>query len=93
MTISGRLSQKKKYNKQPSYISEEDWETILAIHATPAAKAKSQSASVSRCSAPPQQKMHVHGAGPRTFANIAYKMVSFPFFLLSFFPSIQVLIV
>lgn len=93
MTISGRLSQKKKYNKQPSYISEEDWETILAIHATPAAKAKSQSASVSRCSTPPQQKMHVHGAGPRTFANIAYKMVSFPFFLLSFFPSIQVLIV
>ncbi|KAJ0234699.1 hypothetical protein HA466_0271700 [Hirschfeldia incana] len=75
VTISGRLSQKKKHHQQPSYISVKDWETILAIHSTPAAKAKSKKASASRRSAPPKKKMHVHGAGPRTFANIAYKMV------------------
>ena len=30
--------------------------------------------------------MHVHGAGPRTFANIAYKMVSFPSLSTFIFP-------
>uniref|UniRef100_A0A0D3APF5 Uncharacterized protein n=1 Tax=Brassica oleracea var. oleracea TaxID=109376 RepID=A0A0D3APF5_BRAOL len=60
VTICGRISQKRQKNKEPSYISATDWETILANWSTPEAKAKSQSASVSRCSAPPGLKMHVH---------------------------------
>ncbi|KAF2560768.1 hypothetical protein F2Q70_00015778 [Brassica cretica] len=60
VTICGRISQKRQKNKEPSYISVTDWETILANWSTPEAKAKSQSASVSRCSAPPGLKMHVH---------------------------------
>ncbi|KAH0899515.1 hypothetical protein HID58_049083 [Brassica napus] len=75
VTICGRISQKRQKNKQPSYISVTDWETILANWSTAEAKAKSQSAAESRCAAPPGLKMHVHGAGPRTFANIAYNMV------------------
>ncbi|XP_033147093.1 uncharacterized protein LOC117133962 isoform X1 [Brassica rapa] len=75
VTICGRISQKRQKNKQPSYISATDWETILANWSTAEAKAKSQSAAESRCAAPPGLKMHVHGAGPRTFANIAYNMV------------------
>ncbi|KAH0897489.1 hypothetical protein HID58_047057 [Brassica napus] len=75
VTICGRISQKRQKNKEPSYISATDWETILANWSTPEAKAKSQSAS-----------MHVHGAGPRTFANIAYKMVSFPSLSTFIFP-------
>ncbi|KAF2551577.1 hypothetical protein F2Q68_00033726 [Brassica cretica] len=75
VTICGRISQKRQKNKQPSYVSATDWETILANWSTAEAKAKSQSAAESRCAAPPGLKMHVHGAGPRTFANIAYNMV------------------
>ncbi|KAH0867276.1 LOW QUALITY PROTEIN: hypothetical protein HID58_074298 [Brassica napus] len=56
VTICGRISQK---NKQPSYISATDWETILANWSTAEAKAKSQSAAESRCAAPPGLKMHV----------------------------------
>ncbi|XP_048606577.1 uncharacterized protein LOC125583539 [Brassica napus] len=78
VTICGRISQKRQKNKQPSYISATDWETILANWSIAEAKAKSQSAAESRCAAPPGLKMHVHGAGPRTFANIAYNMVSLP---------------
>ncbi|KAH0904339.1 LOW QUALITY PROTEIN: hypothetical protein HID58_043842 [Brassica napus] len=69
------LNQKRPKNKQPSYVSATDWETILANWSTAEAKAKSQSAAESRCAAPPGLKMHVHGAGPRTFAIIAYNMV------------------
>uniref|UniRef100_A0A0D3ACU4 Uncharacterized protein n=1 Tax=Brassica oleracea var. oleracea TaxID=109376 RepID=A0A0D3ACU4_BRAOL len=66
---------KRPKNKQPSYVSTTDWETILANWSTAEAKAKSQSAAESRWAAPPGLKMHVHGAGPRTFAIIAYNMV------------------
>ncbi|KAH0868030.1 hypothetical protein HID58_075052 [Brassica napus] len=75
VTICGRISQKRQKNKQPSYVSATDWETILANWSTAEAKAKSQSAAESRCAAPPGLKMHVHGAEPRTFANITYNMV------------------
>ncbi|KAF3502692.1 hypothetical protein F2Q69_00042104 [Brassica cretica] len=39
------------------------------------AKAKIQSAAVSRTSAPPELKMHIRGEGPHTFENIEYHMV------------------
>lgn len=38
-------------------------------------------------------KMHIHGAGPHTFANIGHKMVSFPSPFSCTFPFIELLIV
>ncbi|KAL0826927.1 hypothetical protein Bca101_050604 [Brassica carinata] len=77
VTICGRISQKRQKNKQPSYISATDWETILANWSTPEAQAKSQSASVCRCSAPPGLKMHVHVdegyEGPVSYPDLARK--------------------
>ncbi|XP_048595859.1 uncharacterized protein LOC106433696 isoform X4 [Brassica napus] len=75
VTICGRISQKRKKNKQPKYISENDWKIVLANWSTDGAKAKSQSAADSRTSAPVGLKMHVHGAGPRCFVNIGYRMM------------------
>ncbi|KAH0858440.1 hypothetical protein HID58_086701, partial [Brassica napus] len=68
VSICGRISQKRKKNKQPKYI-------ILANWSTDEAKAKSQSAADYRTSAPVGLKMHVHGAGPRCFVNIGYHMM------------------
>ncbi|WZY93085.1 hypothetical protein YC2023_065414 [Brassica napus] len=75
VSICGRISQKRKKNKQPKYISENDWKIVLANWSTDGAKAKSQSAADSRTSAPVGLKMHVHGAGPRCFVNIGYRMM------------------
>ena len=88
VSICGRISQKRKKNKQRKYISENDWKIVLANWSTDEAKAKSQSAADSRTSAPVGLKMHVHGAGPRCFVNIGYRMVSFPTCLTCIFPFI-----
>ncbi|KAH0898831.1 LOW QUALITY PROTEIN: hypothetical protein HID58_048399, partial [Brassica napus] len=75
VSICGRISQKRKKNKIPKYISKNDWKIVLANWSTDEAKAKSQSAADSRTSAPVGLKMHVHGAGPRYFVNIGYRMM------------------
>ncbi|XP_013624845.1 PREDICTED: uncharacterized protein LOC106331030 [Brassica oleracea var. oleracea] len=48
---------------------------MVEKYSTEQAKKKSAKAAKSRKSAPVGKKMHKHGAGPRCFLNIAYKMM------------------
>ena len=83
VTVCGRISQKKRDNRQPSYMSDAHWATMVEKYNTEQAKKKSAKAAKSRKSAPVGKKMHKHGAGPRCFLNIQYNMVSFALSLFS----------
>ncbi|KAL0834672.1 hypothetical protein Bca101_086561 [Brassica carinata] len=76
VTVCGRISQNRRDNRQPSYMSDAHWATMVEKYNTEQAKRKSAKAARSRKSAPVGKKMHKHGAGPRCFLNIAYQMVS-----------------
>ncbi|KAF3542241.1 hypothetical protein DY000_02010432 [Brassica cretica] len=56
---------RKRHRKQPRYINPKDWETILVKWSTYEAKSKSQSAAISRTSAPEGKEMHKHGQDHR----------------------------
>ncbi|KAH0865180.1 hypothetical protein HID58_082391 [Brassica napus] len=75
VTICGRISQKRRDNRQPSYMSDAHWATMVEKYNTEQAKKKSAKAAKSRKSAPVGKKMYKHGAGPRCFLNIEYTMV------------------
>ncbi|KAJ4892470.1 Uncharacterized protein Rs2_32218 [Raphanus sativus] len=75
VTVCGRISQKRRDNKQPSYMSNTHWATMLEKYSTEHAKKKSAKAAKSRKSAPVGKKMHKHGAGPCCFLGIHYKMM------------------
>ncbi|KAL0645839.1 hypothetical protein Bca4012_044130 [Brassica carinata] len=62
-------------NRRPSYMSDAHWATMVEKYSTEQAKRKSAKAARSHKSAPVGKKMHKHGAGPRCFLNIAYKMM------------------
>ncbi|KAH0939960.1 hypothetical protein HID58_007421 [Brassica napus] len=67
--------QKRRDNRQPSYMSDAHWATMVEKYNTEQAKKKSAKAAKSRKSAPVGKKMHKHGAGPRCFLNIQYNMM------------------
>ncbi|KAL0789991.1 hypothetical protein Bca101_006237 [Brassica carinata] len=75
VTVCGRISQKMRDNRQPSYMSDAHWATMVEKYNTEKAKKKSAKAAKSRKSAPVGKKMHKHGAGPRCFLNIEYNMM------------------
>ncbi|KAF3543083.1 hypothetical protein DY000_02007398 [Brassica cretica] len=75
VTICGRISQNRRDNMRPSYMSDAHWATMVEKYSTEQAKRKSAKAARSRKSAPVGKKMHKHGAGPRCFLNIAYNMM------------------
>uniref|UniRef100_A0A0D3DS24 Transposase, Ptta/En/Spm, plant n=1 Tax=Brassica oleracea var. oleracea TaxID=109376 RepID=A0A0D3DS24_BRAOL len=75
VTVCGRISQNRRDNRQPSYMSDAHWATMVEKYNTEQAKRKSAKAARSRKSAPVGKKMHKHGAGPRCFLNIAYQMM------------------
>ncbi|KAG5395959.1 hypothetical protein IGI04_017773 [Brassica rapa subsp. trilocularis] len=75
VTVCGRISQKRRDNRQPSYMSDAHWATMVEKYNTEQAKKKSAKAAKSRKSAPVGKKMHKHGAGPRCFLNIQYNMM------------------
>ncbi|KAF3511284.1 hypothetical protein F2Q69_00009733 [Brassica cretica] len=83
VTVCGRISQKRRDNRQPSYMSDAHWATMVEKYSTEQAKKKSAKAAKSRKSAPVGKKMHKHGEGPRCFLNIEYNMVSFALSLFS----------
>uniref|UniRef100_A0A0D3BGQ4 Uncharacterized protein n=1 Tax=Brassica oleracea var. oleracea TaxID=109376 RepID=A0A0D3BGQ4_BRAOL len=74
VTVCGRISQNRRDNRQPSYMSDAHWATMVEKYNTEQAKRKSEKAAKSRKSAPIGKKMHKHGAGPRYFLNIEYNM-------------------
>ncbi|KAH0939106.1 LOW QUALITY PROTEIN: hypothetical protein HID58_006567, partial [Brassica napus] len=76
VTVCGRISQNRRDNRQPSYMSDAHWATMVEKYSTEQAKRKSAKSGRSRKSAPVGKKMHKHGAGPRCFLNIAYNMAS-----------------
>ncbi|KAG2286217.1 hypothetical protein Bca52824_045821 [Brassica carinata] len=75
VTVCGRISQKRRDNRQPTYMSDAHWATMVEKYSTEQAKKKSAKAAKSRKSAPVGKKMHKHGAGPRCFLNIQYNMM------------------
>ncbi|XP_013639346.1 PREDICTED: uncharacterized protein LOC106344530 [Brassica oleracea var. oleracea] len=75
VTVCGRISQNRRDNRQPSYMSDTHWATMVEKYSTEQAKKKSAKAVKSRKSASDGKKMHKHGAGPRCFLNIEYKMM------------------
>ncbi|KAF3543086.1 hypothetical protein DY000_02007397 [Brassica cretica] len=75
VTVCGRISQNRRDNRRPSYMSDAHWATMVEKYSTEQAKRKSAKAARSRKSAPVGKKMHKHGAGPHCFLNIAYKMM------------------
>ncbi|KAF8080196.1 hypothetical protein N665_0966s0009 [Sinapis alba] len=74
VTVCGRISQNRRDNMHPSYMSDTNWATMTKKYNTEEAKRKSTKDAASRKSAPEGKKMHKHGAGPRCFLNIEYKM-------------------
>ncbi|KAG5407928.1 hypothetical protein IGI04_014047 [Brassica rapa subsp. trilocularis] len=75
VTVCGHISQKRRDNRQPSYMSDTHWATMVEKYSTDQAKKKSAKAAKSRKSAPVGKMMHKHGAGPRYFLNIQYNMM------------------
>ncbi|KAF2546408.1 hypothetical protein F2Q70_00020352 [Brassica cretica] len=76
VTVCGRISQNRRDNRQPSYMSDTHWTTMVEKYSTEQAKKKkSAKAAKSHKSASDGKKMHKHGAGPRCFLNIEYKMM------------------
>ena len=74
-SIGERISTKKRKNKQPKYINENDWTTLMEYWATEPAKKKSKDAAKSRKSDPLGKGVYKHNAGPVGFARIEYNMV------------------
>ncbi|KAJ4885405.1 hypothetical protein Rs2_35498 [Raphanus sativus] len=77
-SIGERISTKKRKNKQPKYINEKNWTTLMEHWATEPAKKKSKKAAKSRKSDPVGKRVHKHNAGPVGFARIAYNMTGEP---------------
>ncbi|KAG5384528.1 hypothetical protein IGI04_035998, partial [Brassica rapa subsp. trilocularis] len=75
VTVCGRISQNRRDNRQPSYMSDAHWATMVEKYSTEQAKRKTAKPAKSRKSAPVGKKMHKHGASPRCFLNIAYQMM------------------
>ncbi|XP_013583259.1 PREDICTED: uncharacterized protein LOC106292189 [Brassica oleracea var. oleracea] len=75
VTVCGRISQKRRDNRQPSYMSDAHWATMVEKYSTEQAKKKSAKAAKSRKSALVGKRMHKHGASPRCFLNIQYNMM------------------
>ncbi|KAH0884215.1 hypothetical protein HID58_060311 [Brassica napus] len=75
VTVCGRISKNRRDSRRPSYMSDTHWATMVEKYSTEHAKRKSAKAARSRKSVPVGKKMHKHGAGPRCFLNIAYKMM------------------
>ncbi|KAL0678556.1 hypothetical protein Bca4012_006537 [Brassica carinata] len=73
-SIGERISTKKRKNKQPKYINENDWTTLMEYWATEPAKKKSKDAAKSRKSDPLGKGVYKHNAGPVGFARIEYNM-------------------
>uniref|UniRef100_A0A0D3BLW6 Uncharacterized protein n=1 Tax=Brassica oleracea var. oleracea TaxID=109376 RepID=A0A0D3BLW6_BRAOL len=73
--VCGRISQKRKDNRQPSYMSDAHWATMVEKYSSEQAKKKSAKAAKYRKSAPVGKKMHKHGACPHSFLNIEYNMM------------------
>ncbi|KAH0910771.1 hypothetical protein HID58_034092 [Brassica napus] len=61
-----------KWKKQTQTLTRQQWLRSTALSKQ---KKKSAKAAISRKSAPIGKKMHKHGAGPRCFLNIEYKMM------------------
>ncbi|XP_033136624.1 uncharacterized protein LOC117128419 [Brassica rapa] len=73
-SIGEWISTKKRKNKQPKYINENDWTTLMEYWATEPAKKKSKKAAKSRKSDPLGKGVYKHNAGPVGFARIEYNM-------------------
>ncbi|KAH0892510.1 hypothetical protein HID58_054939 [Brassica napus] len=63
-SIGERISTKKRKNKQPKYINEKDWTTLMEYWATEPVKKKSKKAAKSRKSDPLGKGVYKHNEGP-----------------------------
>ncbi|XP_022556311.2 uncharacterized protein LOC106396897 [Brassica napus] len=75
-SIGERISTKKRKNKQPKYINEKDWTTLMEYWTTEPAKKKSKKAAKSRKSDTVGKGVHKQNARPVGFARIEYNMTT-----------------
>ena len=66
----------RRKRKQPNWIHDTLWEEMTAYWDTPAAKKKSETASVARLSERNGLGPHKHNTGQKSFQQIEYEMVS-----------------
>ncbi|KAG7548000.1 putative transposase Ptta/En/Spm plant [Arabidopsis suecica] len=73
-SVRDRISSKKRDNKKPVYIGQEDWDWLMANWGTEEMLEKSKTNSENRMSDPDDKGIHKHCAGPVAFAKIEYDM-------------------